>query len=368
MLKSNEKWRKMTQELIVRQTECILENRFLDVNGQSDDSLIIPENYTFQKEFSGKFGSSKDLENFPDYDNVEAENCYSLSFFLKPLSSSQKSRDNPNSKSVAGCKVDNDIKILEVWNISLEIYDEVKSKAYVHDEPSLVECYDKILKVISTKCKELPLFNFDIKEANKIVEFNHMFDYELYLNKQLHVNVGESNISTSCNTQVSPRIKKNEFKFDIGLGKLIFQIDYVSKNSLNMIHDLLMKMVSHKEEAKISLDEFLHDEYFEDDIHSTISSRQNSHKNDSDEFVLITTYENLEDEIQAEKEANAAKLVPKQEARAVSNNTIKEIPAQPELAKKESSEGYKFDNKMLFSNNKDNKFKFSSNEDYQRDR
>lgn len=74
MLKSNEKWRKMTQELIVRQTECILENRFLDVNGQSDDSLIIPENYTFQKEFSGKFGSSKDLENFPDYDNVEAEN------------------------------------------------------------------------------------------------------------------------------------------------------------------------------------------------------------------------------------------------------------------------------------------------------
>lgn len=54
--------RKMTNQLLIRLTDCILENRFPD---SKSDSMMMHDNYMyfpFNQEFSSKFGISEDLK------------------------------------------------------------------------------------------------------------------------------------------------------------------------------------------------------------------------------------------------------------------------------------------------------------------
>jgi hypothetical protein len=170
---------------------------------------------------------------------------------------------------------------------------------------------------------------------------------------------------------LSPKTKKTEFKFDIGIGKLSFSIDYVTSKGLAQVHEYLIKNNSDNfEESKYP--DIMQEEYFEDVVSSTLSSRQNSTKTDSDEFVLITTYENLEDEIKQTKnqhDSQPPKLVSKHKALSTPQETPNLTIPPPELVKKESSDDYHFDNKMLFENNAINEIKFANHdEDMQRDR
>lgn len=122
MLASYEKWLKMSKELIIRLTEMILENRFLDINGESDDFYMVPETYTYEKEFIGKYGLKKDFEEFPKNAKFGEIKNYSLSFFMKPLSLNKSPKDYLKHWHFEDEKELKQLQMLEVWNISLEIF------------------------------------------------------------------------------------------------------------------------------------------------------------------------------------------------------------------------------------------------------
>lgn len=212
--------------------------------------------------------------------------------------------------------------------------------------------------MLSAKWKELPLFTFDLKDADRLEKFEYNFDYELQFNSTTDINLGVKLPSDS-------KIKQTEFKFDIGWGKLIFSIDYLTKSSLGGISEKIVQHSSNANEENKDEDSFVlnedADEYAAD---PNLSSRPCSNVDDSDEFVLITTYENLEDEIKANNDAKAEKdkkLVAKQEIINIPSEDHKhsEVHKPPRIDK---CDDFKFDSAMLFKN------KSACNQDLSRDR
>lgn len=99
MEKSDNQWRSVTRQLLIRAAECILENRFPEMKTESMQTFENPLNFPFNKQFSGKFGLNKDLENFPDFNKTDTPNNLTISFFLKSLTGNVSPRRNSNSTS-----------------------------------------------------------------------------------------------------------------------------------------------------------------------------------------------------------------------------------------------------------------------------
>lgn len=139
--------------------------------------------------------------------------------------------------------------------------------------------------------------------------------------------------------------KQSEFKFDLGFGKLKFNVDYITLNSLVKIN-----------------------EYFDQNEIASCDSLSDKEPDDSDDFVLITTSGDFGDQQKHEKNIDyEVKLVGKENE--IIENDITQKQALVLEKKNSSTDSYEFDSEALFKNkaNPSNKtFKISFDEEQQR--
>ena len=278
--KSNE-WLKMTRELVVRLIEWILNNRFHDSDQDSNLLYADPLNLPMNKEYFGKFGIKKDLENFPYNQKAGELNSLWIVLYLKsmkPFSNTQRSKTLNLKRNSS-----NQLRVIERWHISLEL-----SSSY--DLKALGSCYQKVIKAVASKSVELPAYSYIKAMEKNFIKYDHFLEYELQSKDKLSSKLGEfwtpiNHSSTDNSTNWS------EFKFDIGWGKLNFKVEYVPKIGLAKINE---DLTSDYSSAQIE-DEYdsmykaqIMTEYFGG---STKKSKIEDENEDSSDFELIMTSE-----------------------------------------------------------------------------
>lgn len=163
-----------------------------------------------------------------------------------------------------------------------------------------MKCYNKVLSTISEKSLSLPAYKYVNIMFEKFEEYTYMFNYRLQYNRDPTEKVEECKPSGLCLSSVKTKQKSQQFKFDLGFGKLIFDVSYITLKSLVQINDYfdLIKNVSIKkspqEEKQLNDGRFIA-EYFSENAESMNSSHSSPYEIDhdeSDEFVLITTSAN----------------------------------------------------------------------------
>lgn len=139
--------------------------------------------------------------------------------------------------------------------------------------------------------------------------------------------------------------KQSEFKFDLGFGKLKFNVDYITLTSLVKIN-----------------------EYFDQNEVESCDSMSEKEPDDSDDFVLITTSGDFEEQQKLKKDVDfETKLVGNENEK--NENDITQKQALTLEKKNSSTDSYEFDTEALFKNrvNPSNKiFKISFDEEQQR--
>jgi hypothetical protein len=236
-----------------------------------------------------------------------------------------------------------------------------------------VNCYEKILKTVSAKSLDLPAFEYVNNMHEKFVEYGHIFNYKLQLNDALNHSVDECKTFDPCIADVKSKLKSSELKFDIGFGKLVVNVDYISLKSLGQINEYLVKNFSPdkptEEEVTIPTGKVMLEYFSEaaDSMTSSQNSRSEAEQDESDEFVLITS-ENFGDASKGTSQLDyQVRTIASKEEKLQGGETDNQHKLVVE--KRESdSDGYEFDTEALFRNkvNPPNKFKLSFDEEQYR--
>jgi hypothetical protein len=372
-MEANSRWRPMTRQLILRLAELVIESRFPEMRRESMQDFENPLDYSFKKNFSGKFGLNKDLENFPDFNKLENDNILDIIFHISPMNANVSPRGEVESGRESNLENWDEGKTIETWRISLEI-----NENYVHDDEALINCYEKILKTVLAKSEDLPAFDFLNTMSDKLIDYQHIFNYRIKLDPCENEIESKILLTKEGVARVKSKTKSSEFKFDIGFGKIGFKVDYITIKSLAKINEYLVTNFSldaNEDENNPFNDTNVVAEYFSEhneSINSSRNSRQDRDVDETDDFVLITTSDNFGDASGLEKAIEFhSKLVlsPKfEEQKRFTFNTEHRMTMTKQPEKQED---YQFDTEALFRNKvnpSNKKFKITFDEDKNRSR
>ena len=372
-MEANSRWRPMTRQLILRLAEIVIESRFPEMRTESMQDYENPLDYSFYKSYSGKFGLNKDLENFPDFNKLEEDNILDIIFHISPMNVNVSPRGETESPREGANENWDEGKTIENWRISLEINED-----YTHDDEALINCYEKILKTVFSKTGDLPAYDFLNTMSEKLVDYQHIFNYRVKLNPTETELESKILLSQEGVAKVKSKTKSSEFKFDIGFGKIGFKVDYITIKSLAKINDYLVTNFSqdaHEDENNPFNDANVVAEYFSEhneSISSSKNSRQDQDIDEGDDFVLITTSENFGDAAGLEKAIEFhSKLVLSPKNEEQKKFTFTEDHQKTMNKQAEKQDDYQFDTEALFRNKvntSNKKFKITFEEDKNRSR
>lgn len=238
-----------------------------------------------------------------------------------------------------------------------------------------MKCFEKILKDLSSRSQGLPAFDFVTKMHSKLKDLSHVFTYRLntvdsHLLGPEEVKTGECGVAG-----VDTHEKTTQYKFDIGFGKLKFDVTYITIKSLAKISDYLVKNFSDNREEEDSPPKTkkVNWEYFsekDESVKKSQGTENGDDLDDSDDFILITTSENFGHSAVSDKNAPVQfrlQTVPSPKDEMKPRFTF---PAQTESSKnQEEEDDYHFGAEALFGKNQKKKFKISfQEEEHQRAR
>jgi len=174
--------------------------------------------------------------------------------------------------------------------------------------------------------------------GKKLIDYQHVFNYQLKLNSSLE-GISTKTSPRGCGiANLKSKNRSTEFKFDIGFGKIKYEVDYITIKSLAKINEYLTKTFDHEsfeeEDSKVVV------EYFSEKANSLNSSKESKgdeELDESDDFVLITSSDNFGD-------ANI------RDFQHSKTEVPKPAPEPSPMKRMQGEEEYKFDSNALFKN------------------